>query len=179
MNPQTAAMPVVTPPVTERVPPSKKFDRVARVVDRVFGVAFCLVVLLNFLSAAGRYLGGHAFIGSDEVQVYTMVWLIFLGAAAVSLRQTHLRMDVLVNKLGPRPAYLRSLLEAALTACVCGLMSWVSLGFTLQIREMGQHSDGAGIPMWIPHASVVVGFVLMTLCAVFSFARLLQHHRAG
>ena len=138
----------------------------ARVADRVFGLVFCAVVLLNFVSAVARYLGSQALIGADEVQVYAMVWLIWLGAAVVGWRQLHLRMDVFTLKLGPRGARVRNVFEALLMACACAAMAWVSFGFVRRMHALAQLSDGAGIPMWIPHSAVLVGFVVLTAAAV-------------
>jgi TRAP-type transport system small permease protein len=143
----------------------------SRAVDRLLGLVLCAVVLLNFVSAAARYVGGRAIVGADEVQVYLVVWLVFVGGAIVMWRRAHLRMDVLTAGLQGRAAKARNVLEGLIGTAACGTMSVVSLRFVLQIHEMGQLSDGAGIPMWIPHAAVLVGFVLMSAAAVFDLVR--------
>ena len=142
-----------------------------RLLDRLLGLVFCGVVLLNFGSAAMRYLGGGAILGADEVQVYAVVWLVFVGAAVAAWRRSHLSMDVLSGKLQGGAARWRRLLEHLLALVVCGTMTWVSLRFVLQIREMGQHSDGAGIPMWIPHSAVLVGFAAITVAAAVGLVK--------
>jgi TRAP-type transport system small permease protein len=142
-----------------------------KLVDRLLGIALCAVVLLNFVSAAARYVGGRAIVGADEVQVYLVVWLVFAGGAIVMWRRAHLRMDVLTAGLQGRAAKVRALLESGLAVAACATMSVVSLRFVLQIHELGQLSDGAGIPMWIPHSAVLVGFVLMTTAAARDLAR--------
>ncbi len=146
-------------------------------LERVLGVIFVLVVLLNFASAAGRYLGGKAIVGADEVQVYVMIWLIFLGSAMAALRGSHLRMDVLTSSLRPRLAWWRSVVEMLLIVVVCGGMAVVSARFTLQIFEMGQASDAAEIPMWMPHLSVLVGFAGLAACGLFELVLLLRQPR--
>jgi TRAP-type C4-dicarboxylate transport system permease small subunit len=146
-------------------------------MDRVLGLVFCGVVLLNFASAMLRYLGGGAIMGADEVQVYAVVWLIFVGAAIVAWRGTHLRMDVFSARLQGRAARVRQLFESLLAVAVCGAMSWVSLRFVLQIHTLEQRSDGAGIPMWMAHAAVLVGFALITLAAAWGLAKNLRTWR--
>lgn len=136
-------------------------------IDQVFGCIFMVVVMLNFAGAASRYLGAGSIIGSEEVQVYAMVWLIFLGAAVTAFRRTHLRMDVLINDLAPGVVRWRLLLEILLILVVCSTMVWVSGQFTWQIFELEQKSDAAEIPMWIPHASVVMGFVGIVVCSLY------------
>jgi TRAP-type C4-dicarboxylate transport system permease small subunit len=175
VQPATAA-----PSGTDHLPkPMSQFSaRLSRGTDRLLGLVLCAVVALNFVSAAARYLGGRAILGSDELQVYAMVWLVFLGGAIVSWRNLHLRMDVISAKARGAVATLRDVFEGVLSMAVCGVMSWVSLHFVLQIHEMGQRSDGAGVPMWIPHAAVFVGFVLMTIAAAYGlFKSLLARSR--
>jgi TRAP-type C4-dicarboxylate transport system permease small subunit len=160
----------VHPP--EHTRPALGFQRALDRLEPILGVVFMLVVLLNFASASGRYVAGAPIVGADEVQVFTMIWLIFLGAAMASLRRAHLRMDVLTMNLRPRWAWWRHLAEAALTLAACAVMVWVSSDFTYQIYTMEQRSDGAEIPMWIPHISVVVGFAGMLLSSLLELKAL-------
>lgn len=147
---------------------SENFHRLLGRLEHLFGLVFMAVVLLNFVSAASRYLGGRPLLGADEIQVYTMVWLIFMGAAVVALRRMHLRMDVLTAGLGERQARWRDGIESLLMALTCATMTWVSAEFTWQIYGMEQRSDAASIPMWIPHLSAALGFGVMTLGSAYS-----------
>ena len=56
-----------------------------------------MAVLLNFGNVVGRYVFGVSLLASDEVQVFIMVAMTFLGAVVVTRRNEHLRMDVLVQ----------------------------------------------------------------------------------
>ena len=160
-------------PSAQAHPTSAGFHRLLDRLERISGVIFILVVMLNFASAAGRYAAGTPIVGADEVQVFTMIWLIFLGAAIAAMRRAHLRMDVLTAYLSPQLAWWRHLSEALLMVAACALMVWVSADFTLQIYNMEQKSDAAEIPMWLPHLSVVVGFVGMLLCSFLELKTLL------
>lgn len=160
-------------PSAQAHPTSAGFHRLLDRLERISGVIFILVVMLNFASAAGRYAAGTPIVGADEVQVFTMIWLIFLGAAIAAMRRAHLRMDVLTAYLSPELAWWRHLSEALLMLAACALMVWVSADFTLQIYNMEQKSDAAEIPMWLPHLSVVVGFVGMLLCSFLELKTLL------
>jgi len=88
----------------------KAFDRVARVIEVVLALAFIFAVLRNFANVVGRYLLGLSLLGADEVQIFIMVAMTFLGAAVVTRRNLHLRMDVLVRFL---PAGARVALRVA------------------------------------------------------------------
>lgn len=164
------AEPVAEPEALAR--PSLGWHRALDRADRVMGICFMAVVGLNFASAASRYAAGRPIIGADEVQVYAMVWLIFLGAVVAAMRRAHLRMDVLTAGLAPRPAWWRLLAEMLLTLATCVAMTVISTQFVLQIHGFDQRSDAAEIPMWIPHLSVTVGFAGMALCALLELHQL-------
>ena len=86
------------------------FDRIARIIEVTLALAFIFAVLLNFANVVGRYLLGLSLLGADEVQIFIMVAMTFLGAAVVTRRNLHLRMDVLVRFL---PAGVRVALRIA------------------------------------------------------------------
>jgi TRAP-type C4-dicarboxylate transport system permease small subunit len=141
-------------------------DRVARVIELTLALAFIFAVLLNFANVVGRYLLGISLIGSDEVQIFIMVAMTFLGAAVVTRRNLHLRMDVLV-RFFPRPIQLTlRILEQLLLITLAGFVLSQSWFYARQMLRIGRSSDMAGVPMWIPHGSVALGFLLTLVFAV-------------
>lgn len=131
---------------------------------------------LNFANVVGRYVFDYAFLGAEEAQIYIMVWMAFLGAAVVSWRERHLRMDVVVRLF---PAPVRIALRAAellLLAVLGGFVLVESASYAWRIFTLGQTSNTAGIPMWLPHSGVALGFALI---AIFAFWRVSKFFRRG
>jgi TRAP-type C4-dicarboxylate transport system permease small subunit len=145
----------------------KAFDRVARAIELVLAVAFIMAVVLNFTNVVGRYLFGVTFLASDEVQVFVMVGMTFLGAAVVTRRHEHLRMDVLVQFM-PAPVRLAlRIAEQILLIVLAGFVLSQSYYYATQMLKIGRTSDMARVPMWIPHGSVALGFALILLVAIW------------
>jgi TRAP-type C4-dicarboxylate transport system permease small subunit len=137
-----------------------------KAIERVLALAFIFAVCLNFANVIGRYVVGRSISGADEVQIYIMVWMAFLGAAVVAWRRTHLRMDVLVRFL---PAALQTALRGLEVVLIVGLAGFTvvqSARYTWQMAALGRTSDVGGIPMWIPHSAVALGFALIAVVAV-------------
>jgi TRAP-type transport system small permease protein len=144
----------------------KALDRVARVIELALALAFIFAVLLNFANVVGRYLLGISLIGADEVQIFIMVGMTFLGAAVVTRRNLHLRMDVLV-RFFPRPVQLAlRIIEQLLLIALAGFVLSQSYFYARQMLRIGRTSDMAGVPMWIPHGMVALGFLLILIAAV-------------
>jgi TRAP-type C4-dicarboxylate transport system permease small subunit len=145
----------------------KALDRMARLIELVLAVAFILAVLLNFANVVGRYLFDFSLLGSDEVEVFVMVGMTFLGAVVVTRRNEHLRMDVLVRFM-PAPVRLAlRIAEQLLLIALAGFVLSQSYIYASQMLRLGRTSDMAGVPMWIPHGSVALGFALILLIAIW------------
>jgi TRAP-type C4-dicarboxylate transport system permease small subunit len=140
-------------------------DRLMWAIERALAYAFIAAVGLNFVNVIGRYGFGSTILSADELQIYIMVFMTFLGAAVVAWRNNHLRMDVLVNAL---PAPLRRRLrvvELAVILILTAFVLWNSTYYAMQMFNIGRVSDMARVPMWIPHGAVAAGFGLIALVA--------------
>ena len=93
-----------------------------RVVDALSqGVAGCLVaveVVLLFAGVVGRYVFDHPLVWTDEVAGVLFLWLVSLGAVVALRRTEHMRMTVVVGRLGPRAQRLAGCLSALLVVIV-------------------------------------------------------------
>ena len=145
-------------------------DRTARAIELILAVAFILAVLLNFTNVIGRYLFGISLLGSDEVQVFIMVAMTFLGAAVVTRRNEHLRMDVLVRFMPAGLQFVLRIAEQILLLVLAGFVLSQSYFYAAQMFSIGRNSDMAGVPMWIPHGSVVLGFAMILLITAWRLA---------
>ena len=146
-------------------------DAMTAALEKLLGLALIAAVAFNFVNVVGRYIFGMTFLSADEVQIYIMVYIAFLGAAVVTWRRAHLRMDVLVQRL-PKPAQ-RALagIELALVLVLAGLVLYVSSQYVVQMASIDARSNNASIPMWIPHSAIVIGFGLIAVLTVLQLFR--------
>ena len=147
-------------------------ERLARLLTLALALAFVGAVALNFVNVVGRYVFATAILGADEVQVFIMVWMTFAGAAIVTWRNQHLRMDVLFDLLPARARRWIRLVEVVLMAVIAGFVVVQSVRFAALMVSVDRRSEAANIPMVIPHSAVVLGFTLMALLALVRLARL-------
>lgn len=144
----------------------RALERLAGWIQLALALALVAAVLINFAGVLGRYVFGVALVGGDEMQIFLMVWIAFLGAAVVTWREQHLRMDVLVGCLPARArAALRALEALALAAFAC-VVVWQSADYVRQMMAIDRRSEALGIPMALPHAAVLAGFLLIALIAL-------------
>lgn len=143
--------------------PQAALNGVAAFFSRLLGVALIIAVIINFVNVICRYGFNRSLAGADELQVYLMIGMAFLGGLVAHIRRRHLRMDVLVRHFPPVFKRLLDGVEALLAMAICGLMTWVSWTYTLRIFRIGSLSENAHLPLWIPHVVLAISFTLMTV----------------
>ena len=152
-------------------------DRLTGWIEHALAYAFIAAVALNFINVVGRYGFGSTILSADELQIFIMVFMTFLGAAVVAWRNQHLRMDVLVNALPPPIRRLIKIAELVAIVILAAFVLWNSTYYAKQMFNIGRVSDMAQVPMWIPHGAVAVGFGLMALIACVRLVQILTGRR--
>ncbi len=151
---------------------NRRILQISTGLRRALGVLLIAAVLLNCLNIATRYFFDFSILSADELQVFAMVAIAFLGTICVSAERQHLRMDVLRQAVGPRFRRVLDVLESLVTVAICGLMGWVSWQFVARVYRLGQRSGMADLPMWIPHATVTLAFTATALLALMRLVHL-------
>lgn len=141
---------------------------------KLLGAVLIAMVLLNVANAGGRYLLGKAITGSDEILVFAMVWLVFLGAVLVTARQGHLGFGIVDRALTGGAWRVLHIVRHLVIAALAGYVALQSWAVLAKLIKVGQSSMALGVPMAIPHAAVLVSFVLIV---VFSLAAALRPPR--
>ncbi len=134
---------------------------------RLLGLALIGAVLLNFANVIGRYVYGSSILWADEVEMVVLVVITFLGASIVGWRRQHLVMDLLLKSMPPPARIAVRLFEIGSLLVISALACWQSCSYALQMFRLDRTSDNAGIPMWLPHGSVALGFALLAIVAIW------------
>ena len=143
------------------------FDRLMRAIELMLGYSFVFAVGLNFVNVLDRYILNSSLLAADEIEVFIMVGMTFLGAAVVTWRKKHLRMDVLVKTFPiPIQSAVRRF-EIVVFIVLAAVLLVESSDYTLEMFRLGVRSNTAGVPMWIPHGAVAAGAGLMGLAALW------------
>lgn len=145
---------------------NKPVDALVTWIERVLAVGLLVGITLNVVNVIGRYLAGYALNGVDEVEIYILIWIAFLGAALVTWRGTHLRMDVLIMACPPAVRWVVRLFEMAVMFAVSAFVAWQSFAYVERIYALGAVSDIAHIPTFIPHSAIAIGFGAMVLIVI-------------
>ncbi len=142
--------------------------RAIRAIELTLAWVLLGAIVLNFANVVGRYVFARTIFGADEVQIYGMIWIAFVGAAVVAWHGEHLRMDVLVKSMPAGFARALRIVELALVIVLAGFVVHVSTRYALSMVDV--KSSIGGIPMWIPHLAVAVGYLMIGLICLRLFS---------
>lgn len=124
-------------------------------------LAAIMLAMVTFtgLQVGCRYLGSGALSWPEEVNVFFMVWITFIGSSIALKTSEHIGIDLFVSML-PRTLYLTARLLGHLV--MTGLLLLVTrFGYKVAMMNTTVVSDALGIPMVIPRMGLVVGGLMM------------------
>ena len=139
-----------------------------RAFHLVLGGALLFIVAVNVVNALGRHLLGQGVTGADELMIYTMVWIVFAGAVGAMAMREHLAVDLLPGALPPRARHAVHALHDVLAVVICLYAASASWSYVGRISALGVESMALGLPMTIPHAALLAGY--LGLAAVAAWA---------
>jgi TRAP-type C4-dicarboxylate transport system permease small subunit len=149
-------------------------DRVARVVCCALLSAITCVMLAQVFF---RYVLNSSLQWAEELCVYVLVWLVFVGGAVVTRGWGHITITAFVNLL-PFRARAWSFVAAKVLA-LAFLVLLVYWGFQLASLPVHAASPSMGFSTRWVKVSIAVGATLMTLFTLNELARDLAALRRG
>jgi len=136
-------------------------------------VLFWSLAFIVFLQFFTRYVLNDSLAWTEEIARYGLMWVVFIGGAMVTRRNTHIAVELLSNvmKPGPLRATLLALVDFIKLAFL-GLLAFVS--WTITARMHAQRMTVFDLPMSYVYAGVAFGCFLMLFrqaCNVWRNAR--------
>jgi len=144
---------------------SLSLTKLSEVSDRAcrlfLAVCFTAMVSVCLLQVFCRYVLDAALNWPEELTVYLMAWMTFIGAAVAVKSSEHIAIDILSMSLPPRLRVLLLLTVKILTLFIVLYLFKAALGLTGESASM--ISDALGVSMVWPRISMPLGAALMAL----------------
>lgn len=143
------------------------------------GAAMAFSSLLLFVNVVLRYVFLAPISWAEEISIYAIIWIVFVGGSAIVRRRAHLAIDLLPKALSP-PAQ-RHLMIFVLSASLLffAVFSYYSCLHTLRIQASGQVTPNMQAPMWLTYLAMPVGGALMFLRTAQILWRVVRDEKAA
>jgi TRAP-type C4-dicarboxylate transport system permease small subunit len=142
-------------------------------------VFYVMLVITMAIEVLRREIFSYSSIWGEEIVRYSFIYLAWIGAAAAVKERAHIRIDVLMHYLGPRPKALLYVFGDLVMFAVAVIALYWSFETVLVSAKFGSVTDGLRISkVWFLMA-VPAGFTLMIWRLVQSLRRDLRSLRDG
>ena len=144
-----------------------------RALDAVYDAAgytaalFMIGSLVMVLAAIfGRWLNFHL-PGTDAYAGYCIAAAGFLALAHTLRRGEHIRVTLLLERLGPRGRRRVELWALAAATLLAALFAWYSVRLAWQSYDFNDISTGNdATPLWIPQLTMALGTLILLVAFV-------------
>ncbi len=140
-----------------------------RGMELLIAIIFLLMVLTGGLQVFNRFVLNQSLSWSEELQIYSHIWLIFLTIPVAYNRGAHIGMMILFNKFPPVVQLILSVITDMLWLALAGAL----LLYTNVILAVAknQYSAGLGLRMDRIYFGMMIGASYLALIAVRKLSR--------
>jgi C4-dicarboxylate transporter DctQ subunit len=127
------------------------------------GGALAFASLLLFTNVVLRYVFLAPISWAEELTLYTMVWIVFIGSSVAIRTRGHIAIDLLPLVLSPAARQRLAVAVAVIILVFLAVFFFYSGQHTLRVRASGQVTPVMQAPMWLTYLAMPVGSALMFL----------------
>jgi len=153
----------------------QRLYRLDRWAALIAGLALLLMMLLGAANVVTTAVLAKPIAGTYELTEMLMVASTFLALALAHADDAHVRVTLLVDRLGRRTRAGFDALAQLGTAVVFAAIAWFGWSAAIHSIGVGEFSSGAlPVPIWPARLALGLGASLMTLQALAFMARDLE-----
>lgn len=154
-------------------------NRLIGVLTRLAWVSLFFMMILTVADVVMRKVFNNSILGALESTELAMIVLIYFALAHVETVDGHVKVDLIVDRFGPRVQAAFDVLTQLIGSLMFGLMTLSSLYYAERMRATGQVTQDLWIPLWPFVYVVAIGLALMCLVLFFKCLRALDRMTAS
>jgi C4-dicarboxylate transporter DctQ subunit len=163
-------------------PPGGLRARLDRALDRAewtfIGGALAFTSVLLFANVVLRYVFLSPLNWAEELTLYLMVWIVFVGGSIAVRTRGHIAIDLLPLVLSPANRRRLAIAVGLAALAFFAVFFWYSLEHVLRVRSINQLTPVMQAPMWLTYLAMPVGSFLMGLRTIQAIVRIVRERDA-
>lgn len=151
-------------------------ERLLKFVALIGGLILFAVMLLVSVAVFYRYQLNNPILGDTELVEIGMSLVVMMAMPYVTLRGTHIRVDILDPYIGDYGRFIGDLFARTVSCYVLFLLIRKTWAKTLDAHEYGDVTNMIEIPVSIAYGAITIGFGLSIAVLI---AQLILQCRSG
>ena len=127
------------------------------------GMAMAFSSLLLFVNVVLRYVFLAPISWAEELSIYLVIWIVFIGGSAIVRLRGHLAIDLLPKMLSDGLQRYLTIFILVVSLVFFAVFIYYSGLHTLRVQASGQLTPNMQAPMWLTYLAMPVGSALMFL----------------
>jgi C4-dicarboxylate transporter DctQ subunit len=141
-----------------------KIDKIiAHLEEMLIATGLLLAATILFINVILRYFFHSGFVWAEELTLYMIIWITFIGASVGVRRRAHLGVTALVDALPALPQRIVAMSAYLFSVAFTGFLFIYGSLQTLAVRATHQLSSAMEIPVYWIYMAIAVGGFLMTV----------------
>jgi TRAP-type C4-dicarboxylate transport system permease small subunit len=145
-----------------------------KICQMMSAAVLIVVLIIDFVGVVLRYGFNYAFQWSEEVQVFGLIWIVFLSVGILAYKDEHLTTDVIKNYLTVSIKRFLTVFKLLIIWVTSFLMIVGGVKVVINSFHISQVSTGSNFPMWLMYSAPAVGYCLGGLGYIKSLRDLLK-----
>ncbi|CEP66856.1 Tripartite ATP-independent periplasmic transporter, DctQ component [Moorella glycerini] len=137
------------------------------------------LILLLFINVIMRYFFHYAWPWAEEITLFGLVWMVFLGIPVLTFRNNHIRIDLIKNVLSRALFTKVELFIGVFEVFVAVLSTYYGFILVKKVAVAKQISPAAHWPVWVVSLAMPLGFLMVVPMAIISKLRLYHVWKHG
>ncbi|MGE0313748.1 MAG: TRAP transporter small permease [Lautropia sp.] len=143
-------------------------------ISGVLAVGCLVMIAVLTLSQVGARLLGTIVPSADDFAGFCMAGAVFLGLTHTLRAGAHVRMLVVLQRLGPANRRRAEVLCAGMGAAIVGVLLGYTANMILTTHRLGEMTLGlVPIPKWIPMLLMLAGLLVLFVALIDECVRVL------
>ncbi len=126
------------------------------------GAAAFLIAIFVTIEVIGRAALGITTAWVNDLSMYLMAFITFIGAAYALAEGAHVNVDVVLTRVKPGTRRVLVRVADAVVIAILAILTWLSAAFWWDAFTSGEQSWGlVAIRLWIPYSFLAIGMAWM------------------
>jgi len=157
--------------------PVKLLTKINMVLEKIeeiiLCIGLCVLTVILIVNVIARKAGGSIYF-IDEIAMFLVIWITFVGVSYASRRARHIRMGAIFD-LSPRKVQKAMIfLNSIINAVVMFYMTYISVNYVYTTYRWQQVTPTLRMPYWIGIVIAPVGFFLAGIHYVRTISKNIQ-----
>lgn len=143
-----------------------RFTGLMKALHYLSGALIIGLTLMTVANIVGRWAFNRPVRGSVELTEIGMVAIVFLGFAYAQVREDHIKVDLVFEKLGRRGRMVLGVFAAVVSLATVAVMAWRLHDYVGVLRASGRTTSALAIPLYWVAWIGVIGLIVYALGVV-------------